>query len=120
VDRRELETYVIAAASAVLGLRSVPAIGDPRQEEIVDAFDDLFNDPLPLDRADYARLRESIAAAVCVNALVRRGIPITYEWLERIGQVIAARVGANAPGGHDHPSIDGCDASSDPGFSESP
>src|SRR5690242_12822968 len=91
MDRRELERYVVATAGAVIGAKSTPALGNQWREEVVEAFDDLLHDLQPLDRADYARLRGSIAAAVCVNVLVRRGIPITYEWLERIGQAIAAR-----------------------------
>ncbi|MDP9364614.1 MAG: hypothetical protein M3Q10_10395 [Chloroflexota bacterium] len=88
MDRRELAGYVVASVGAVLapGCAPSPARQDPA--DVLAVLDELLDGaPVPRD-FDYAHLRESITIAVCVKVLARRGIPVTYDQLERIGEAV--------------------------------
>ena len=87
MDRRELAGYVARAVEAS-GITSTPRTTTDAADALAELDELLGSAPLAPD-FDYAPLRESIAIAVCVRLLARRGSPVTYGMLERLAQVVA-------------------------------
>lgn len=89
MDKGELINYILTGVISVLGLQPGDEAMEQDKSDVVETLDGILDrGPLGAD-FDYGPLRESIAMAVCVKVLARRGDPVTYAKLERIGNTYA-------------------------------
>jgi hypothetical protein len=91
MNRGEIEEFVVERVNRTLWLGCRVAVAE--REELIATLDEVLADmparPEAYYEELYPRLRNTLAIAVCVKILVRRGERVTPERLDKIARAVA-------------------------------